>query len=123
MSDSSAVSCGPFMGSFESGWVVFFESAGCVVRRLGAGDAGRSSGGCGQLGVGGAGRSSSSTSYRALVSGGQVSSSSRVVCSLCGSSMPVTRAGLLRVHGPLGNRCAGSGMSTFSILPRVPRVW
>ena len=76
------------------------------------GDAGRSSGGCGRLGVGGAGGSSSST--RALVSGGQVSSSSRVACSVCGRSMPVTRVGLLRVHGPLGNRCAGSGMSTFS---------
>ena len=28
--------------------------------------------------------------------------------------MPVAKAGLLRVHGPLGNRYAGSGMSTFS---------
>ena len=26
----------------------------------------------------------------------------------------LTKAGLLRVHGPLGNRCAGSGMSIFS---------
>ena len=41
-------------------------------------------------------------------------SSSRVACSVCGHSMPVMRMGLLRVHGPLGNRCAGSGMSTFS---------
>ena len=86
------------------------SSGGCG--RLGVGDAGRSSGGYGRLGVGGAGGSSSS--IRALVSGGQVSSSSRVACSVCGRSMPVTRAGLLRVHGPLGNRCAGSGMSTFS---------
>ena len=28
--------------------------------------------------------------------------------------MPVTRAGVLRVHGPLSNRCAGSGMGPSS---------
>ena len=86
------------------------SSGGCG--RLGAGDVGRLSGGCGRLGVGGTGGSSSST--RALVSGGQVSSSSRVGCSVCSRFMSVTRTGLLRVHGPLGNRCACSGMSTFS---------
>ena len=42
-----------------------------------------------------------------------MSSSSHVVCSVCGRSMPVTRAGLLRVHSPLGNWCAGSRMLTF----------
>ena len=70
-----------------------------------------SSGGCGRLGAGDAGESSSSS--RALDRGSQLSSS-RVVCSVCCRSMPVTKAGLLRVHGPLGNRCTGSGMSTFS---------
>ena len=37
--------------------------------------------------------------------------SSRVPCPVCCRSMPVTRAGVMRVHGPLSNRCAGSGMS------------
>ena len=71
-----------------------------------------SSVGCGRLGADDAGGSSSSS--RALDRGSQLSSSSRVVCSVCCCSIPVTKAGLLRVHGPLGNRCAGSGMSTFS---------
>ena len=64
------------------------------------------------MGAGVAGGSSSSS--RALDRGSQLSSSSCVVCSVCCRSMPVTKAGLLRVNGPLGNRCAGSGMSTFS---------
>ena len=38
---------------------------------------------------------------------GHSSSVSRSVCLVCCRSMPVTKAGLLRVHGPLGNRCAG----------------
>ena len=38
---------------------------------------------------------------------GHSSSVSRSVCLACCRSMPVTKAGLLRVHGPLGNRCAG----------------
>ena len=33
---------------------------------------------------------------------------SRAPCAVCGRSMPVTRTGLIRVHGPLDNRCAGS---------------
>ena len=91
------VSCGPLMGSLESGWVVFFESKGCVVRRLW-------SVGCGW-------------GWWVVFfnnSGGQLSWSSRIACSVYGRSMPVKRAGLLRVNGPLGNRCAGSAMSTFS---------
>ena len=71
-----------------------------------------SSDGCGRLGADDAGGSFSSS--RALDRGSQLLSSSRVVCSVCCRSMPVTKAGLLRVHGPLGNQCAGSGMSTFS---------
>ena len=39
---------------------------------------------------------------------------SRALCSVCGRCMPVTRAGVLRVHGPLSNRCAGSGMGPSS---------
>ena len=31
--------------------------------------------------------------------------------------MPVTRAGQMRVHGPLSNRCGGSGMSPSSTAP------
>ena len=38
-------------------------------------------------------------------------SANRAVCEVCGRCMPVTKAGLLRVHGPLSNRCEGSGMS------------
>ena len=34
----------------------------------------------------------------------------RAVCPVCGRSMPLTRAGILRIHGPLDNRCKGSGM-------------
>ena len=39
---------------------------------------------------------------------------SRAVCPVCCRSMPLTKAGLLRVHGPLSNRCEGSGMSPSS---------
>ena len=46
--------------------------------------------------------------------GQSFSSLSRAICSVCGRSMPVTKAGLLRVHGPLGNRCTGSGMLIVS---------
>ena len=46
-----------------------------------------------------------------------LSSVSRSVCLVCCRSMPVTKAGLLRVHGPLGNRCAGSGMHVTSVDP------
>jgi len=38
----------------------------------------------------------------------------RAVCPVCGRSMPLTRAGTLRIHGPLDNRCKGSGMSMRS---------
>ena len=33
---------------------------------------------------------------------------SRAHCAVCHRIMPVTRAGLVRVHGPVGNRCPGS---------------
>ena len=39
---------------------------------------------------------------------------SRTLCSVCSRCMPVTGAGVLRVHGPLSNRCAGSGMCPSS---------
>ena len=32
-----------------------------------------------------------------------LSSSSRALCPMCYRSMPVTKAGLMRVHGPLSN--------------------
>ena len=35
----------------------------------------------------------------------------RAACPVCCRSMPVTKAGLLQVHGPLSNRCKGSRMS------------
>ena len=38
------------------------------------------------------------------------SSNRRVTCPMCGRSMPVTKAGVFRIHGPLSNRCQGSGM-------------
>ena len=38
----------------------------------------------------------------------------RALCSVCSRCMPVTGAGVLRVHGPLSNRCAGSGMCPSS---------
>ena len=44
-------------------------------------------------------------------------SSSRALCPMCHRSMPVTRAGQMRVHGPLSNRCGGSGMSPSSTAP------
>ena len=34
----------------------------------------------------------------------------RAPCVVCDRTMPVTKAGVVRVHGPLGNRCTGSGM-------------
>ena len=42
------------------------------------------------------------------------SSSSCAICSVCCCSMVVTKVGLFRVHGPLRNRCTGSGMSIVS---------
>ena len=39
---------------------------------------------------------------------------SRAVCPVCCRSIPLTKAGLLRVHGPLSNQCEGSGMSPSS---------
>ena len=58
--------------------------------------------------------------YPAIV-GGSLSSAiqsttSRATCPSCGRSMPLTKARLLRVHGPLSNRCEGSGMSPSSPL-------
>ena len=41
-------------------------------------------------------------------------SSSRAICPVCSCSMPLTKAGLFRVHGPLSNRCEGSGISLSS---------
>ena len=52
----------------------------------------------------GASASSQASTYRV----------SRALCSVCGRCMPVTGAGVLRVHGPLSNRCAGSGMCPSS---------
>ena len=40
----------------------------------------------------------------------------RAPCVVCDRTMPVTKAGVVRVHGPLGNRCTGSGMSCFFCL-------
>ena len=37
-------------------------------------------------------------------------SSSRASCPVCSRLMPVTKAGSIRVHGPLSNRCVVSGM-------------
>ena len=34
----------------------------------------------------------------------------RAPCPVCSRSMPVTRVGALHIHGPLSNRCKGSGM-------------
>ena len=34
----------------------------------------------------------------------------RAPCVVCDRTMPVTKTGVVRVHGPLGNRCTGSGM-------------
>ena len=49
------------------------------------------------------------------------STTSRATCPSCGRSMPLTKAGLLRVHGPLSNRCEGSGMSPSSPLSSSSR--
>ena len=34
----------------------------------------------------------------------------RALCVVCGRCMPVTLAGVIRVHGSLSNWCTGSGM-------------
>ena len=70
----------------------------------------------------------------------QLADSSRAPCSVCYRPMPVTRLGLIRVHGPVNDRCPGSrsppagapipaNHSTFNpsrpgvkILKRVPRA-
>ena len=45
--------------------------------------------------------------------------SSHVACPVCERFMPLTKSGALRIHGPLDNRCTGSGMQLH---PQVPRV-
>ena len=39
---------------------------------------------------------------------------SRAGCPVCSRSMPLTKTGAIRIHGPLSNRCSGSGMSLCS---------
>ena len=34
----------------------------------------------------------------------------RIACPVCTRSMPLTKAGAIRIHGPLSNRCSGSGI-------------
>ena len=46
-------------------------------------------------------------------------STSRSLCVVCGRSMPLTKARVFRVHGPLNNRCMGSGMSPSSLTAEV----
>ena len=46
----------------------------------------------------------------------------RAVCEVCGRSMPLTKAGKLRVHGPLNNRCDGSGMLSSSLSQHSQQV-
>ena len=41
---------------------------------------------------------------------GDQRSALRALCVVCGRTMPVTKVGVVRVHGPLVNRCTGSGM-------------
>ena len=41
----------------------------------------------------------------------------RATCAVCERSMPVTRAGVFRIHGPCNNRCEGSGMLPSAPLP------
>ena len=44
-----------------------------------------------------------------------IPTSSRALCPVCCRNMPVTKAGRVRVHGPLSNRCAGSRMSSTTL--------
>ena len=39
---------------------------------------------------------------------------SRAVCPVCCRSMPLTKTEVIRIHGPLSNRCNGSGMQLCS---------
>ena len=48
-------------------------------------------------------------------------SASYASCPVCSRSMPLTKTGALRVHGPLSNRCAGSGMLLSSQGPQYLR--
>ena len=65
------------------------------------------------MGVG-ASASSQASSQASQVIQASTCRVSRALCSVCGRCMPVTRTGVLRVHGPLSNRCAGSGMGPSS---------
>ena len=40
----------------------------------------------------------------------------RAACLVCTRSMPLTKAGAIRIHGPLSNRCTSSGMQ---LVPQV----
>ena len=42
---------------------------------------------------------------------------SRAVCPVCSRSMPLTKTGAIRIHGPFSNRCTGSGMLLCSQTP------
>ena len=47
-------------------------------------------------------------------------SSSHAPCPVCSRSMPVTKKGVLRVHGPISNRCKGSGTPPLSCQSAFP---
>ena len=49
-------------------------------------------------------------STQAVCAGLPTTRAARASCPVCSRLMPVTKAGTLMIHGPLGNRCAGSGM-------------
>ena len=55
----------------------------------------------------GASASSQASSQASQVTQASTYRVSRALCSVCSRCMPVTGAGVLRVHGPLSNRCAG----------------
>ena len=43
-------------------------------------------------------------------------------CPVCCQLMPVTKAGVIRIHGPLNDRCADSGRSPTAVLPPASAI-
>ena len=50
----------------------------------------------------------------------RLSSTIRAPCSVCRRIMPVTRAGLVCVHGPVGHRCSGSRIPPAPLRQSLP---
>ena len=46
----------------------------------------------------------------------------RALCKICHRPMPLRRDGTIRVHGPVSERCPGSGVARFLVTSLLPKL-